>query len=327
MAKNCSHLDQIQAVSPLTAGCEECLRTGDDWVHLRLCLKCGHVGCCDDSKNKHATAHFHATGHPVIESLEPGENWRWCYLDEILASGIGEADTPAYESANVVRDNASTANGASNDGKFSVRQPLPLVDISANGHSRGMFKSICQRVRRCNKKNFEPTLELAVEIAREGREGRRIGTLFTFGDADAVLARSRPLILDPLAGHTKEAREIRDPNLRGTIKELAQLDGAFVVSDQGIVVSACRYLDAAASDVTLPYGMASRHLAGASISQVTDAVAIVVSESSMVRVFDDGSLVAEIIPELWLMDHYNVQLSAPYQEEVVGDLAVLTAKA
>ena len=329
MAKNCSHLNQIQAVSPHTAGCDECLRTGDDWVHLRLCLKCGHVGCCDDSKKKHATAHFHATGHPVIESLEPGENWRWCYLDEILlASGIGEADTPAYEGANLLRDDAPTPNGASNDGKFSVRQPLPLVgNISANGRSGGMFKSICRRVRRCNKKNLEPTIELAVEIAREGREGRRIGTLFTFGDADAVLARSRPLILDPLAGHTQEARQIRDPNLRGTIKELAQLDGAFVVSDQGIVVSACRYLDAAASDVALPYGMASRHLAGASISQVTDAVAIVVSESSMVRVFDDGKLVAEIIPELWLMDHYNVQMSEPYQEERVGDLAVLTAKA
>ena len=207
------------------------------------------------------------------------------------------------------------------------RQPLPLVgDTSVNGRSSGMFKSICKRVRRCNKKNLEPTIELAVEIAREGREGRRIGTLFTFGDADGVLARSRPLILDPLAGHPEQSREIRDPNLRGTIKELAQLDGAFVISDQGIVVSACRYLDAMASEIVLPYGMASRHLAGASISQVTDAVAIVVSESSMVRVFDDGKLVAEIIPELWLMDYYNVQLSAPYQEERVGDLAVLTAK-
>jgi len=188
-----------------------------------------------------------------------------------------------------------------------------------------MFKSICRRVRRCDKKNLEPLIELAVEIAREGREGRRIGTLFTFGDADEVLRHSRPLILDPVAGHPEEARQIRDVNLRGTIKELAQLDGAFVVSDQGIVVSACRYLDAMASDVALPYGMASRHLAGASISQVTDAVAIVVSESSMVRVFDDGKLVAEIIPELWLMDHYNVQLSKPYEEERVGDLAVLTA--
>ena len=196
-----------------------------------------------------------------------------------------------------------------------------------NGGGRGMFKSVCRLVRSGDKKNLEALIELAVEIAREGREGRRIGTLFTFGDADAVLKHSRPLILDPLAGHTEEARQIRDVNLRGTVKELAQLDGAFVVSDQGIVVAACRYLDAMVSDVALPYGMASRHLAGASISQVTDAVSIVVSESSMVRVFDDGKLVAEIIPELWLMDQYNVQLSRPYDEERLGDLAVLTAKA
>jgi DNA integrity scanning protein DisA with diadenylate cyclase activity len=227
-----------------------------------------------------------------------------------------------------MRDDIQVPNGASNGRTVPTHQPLPLVgDISASGSNGGMFKSICQQVRRCDKKNFEPTIELAVEIAREGREGRRIGTLFTFGDAEEVLARSRPLILDPLAGHNEQARHIKDPNLRGTIKELAQLDGAFVVSDQGIVVSACRYLDAAASDVALPYGMASRHLAGASISQITDTVAIVVSESSMVRVFDDGKLVAEIIPELWLMDRYNVQLAEPYQEEVVGDLAVLTAKA
>jgi diadenylate cyclase len=321
----CTHLDQIRTFIPQTSGCEECLRTGDDWVHLRLCLTCGHVGCCDDSKNKHATAHFHSAGHPVIESLEAGENWRWCYVDEILvASEIDENDTH-FEREGVMSNNTLALDRAASEGKFS-RQPLPLIgEVSANGRSRGMFKSICQRVRRCNKENLEPTIELAVEIAREGREGRRIGTLFTFGDADAVLERSRPLILDPLAGHTEEARQIRDVNLRGTIKELAQLDGAFVVSDQGIVVAACRYLDATVSDVSLHYGMASRHLAGASISQVTDAVAIVVSESSMVRVFDDGKLVAEIIPELWLLDHYNVQLSRPYQEERVGDLAVLTA--
>jgi diadenylate cyclase len=327
VAKSCKHIDQIAAVKPLSDGCEGCLRTGDEWVHLRLCLTCGHVGCCDDSKNKHATAHFRSTDHPVIESLEPGEDWRWCYIDQILSSKHDKAGVPSEESDNVMPDETRTAISGTNKIEPSILQSLPIVgDTSANGRNRGMFKSICQRVRRCNKKNLEPTIELAVEIAREGREGRRIGTLFTFGDADAVLARSRPLILDPLAGHTEQARQIRDPNLRGTIKELAQLDGAFVVSDQGIVVSACRYLDAMASGVALPFGMASRHLAGASISQVTDAVAIVVSESSMVRVFDDGKLVAEIIPELWLMDHYNVQLTAPYEEEHVGDLAVLTAK-
>jgi diadenylate cyclase len=176
-------------------------------------------------------------------------------------------------------------------------------------------------------KSIWPTIELAVEIAREGREGRRIGTLFVFGDADSVLAKSRPLILDPLAGHSDEAKHITDPNLRGTIKELAQLDGAFVISNDGTVVAACRYLDAVASDVVLPYGLASRHLAGASISQLTDAVAIVVSESSMVRIFDDGKLVAEIIPELWLMDHYNVQLPALVDATVIGGSPALAATA
>jgi diadenylate cyclase len=328
MAGKCTHIEQTEAVPPRTDGCEECLLTGDEWLHLRLCISCGHVGCCDDSKNKHATAHFNATQHPVIESLEPGEGWRWCYVDEILMPPEADfVDAPFEERRDMMRDFSESTTGSTPGRTPTARLPLPLAGDTSTGQSRGMFKAICQRVRRCNKRNLEPTIELAVEIAREGREGRRIGTLFTFGDADGVLARSRPLILDPLAGHSEELREIRDPNLRGTIKELAQLDGAFVVSDQGIVVSACRYLDAVASDVLLPYGMASRHLAGASISKVTDAVAIVVSESSMVRVFDDGRLVAEIIPELWLFDHYDVQLSKPYQEERVGDLAVITAEA
>jgi len=80
----CSHLDQINDVTASAEGCEECLQTGDNWVHLRICLICGHVGCCDSSKNKHATRHFHDTGHPIIQSFEPGENWRWCYVDETI---------------------------------------------------------------------------------------------------------------------------------------------------------------------------------------------------------------------------------------------------
>ena len=80
----CSHLSCIRPVAPSTKGCEECLASGDDWVHLRLCLTCGHGGCCDQSKNKHATRHFQATGHPLTASLEPGEDWRWCYVDQLL---------------------------------------------------------------------------------------------------------------------------------------------------------------------------------------------------------------------------------------------------
>jgi K+:H+ antiporter len=82
-ATECSHLDQIQQVFPSADGCEDCLRMGDTWVHLRICMTCGHVGCCDSSKNKHATAHFRRTTHPIVKSMEPGEDWGWCYADEV----------------------------------------------------------------------------------------------------------------------------------------------------------------------------------------------------------------------------------------------------
>ena len=81
---SCAHLETIQEVTPSAPGCEECLRTGDRWLHLRLCLTCGHVGCCDSSPGRHATKHFHATEHPLIQSHEPGESWRWCYVDEVM---------------------------------------------------------------------------------------------------------------------------------------------------------------------------------------------------------------------------------------------------
>jgi uncharacterized UBP type Zn finger protein len=79
----CTHLDMINVVTPEARGCVDCLKTGDTWVHLRLCLTCGYVGCCDQSKNKHARKHWHASGHPIIQSLERGEDWRWCFIDEI----------------------------------------------------------------------------------------------------------------------------------------------------------------------------------------------------------------------------------------------------
>jgi uncharacterized UBP type Zn finger protein len=82
--QRCTHLDQIYDVRPTAQGCEECLQMGDTWVHLRECLTCGHVGCCDNSKNKHARKHFHAAGHPIIRSFERGETWRWCYIDTTL---------------------------------------------------------------------------------------------------------------------------------------------------------------------------------------------------------------------------------------------------
>jgi DNA integrity scanning protein DisA with diadenylate cyclase activity len=187
-----------------------------------------------------------------------------------------------------------------------------------------MFESILSQVTEYDPATFEPLIELAVEIAREGREGRRIGTLFTLGDHEAVLAHSRLLILDPLGYHPAEFRQISDPNLRGTIKELAQLDGAFVISSAGIFVSACRYLEAPSTGVELPLGLGSRHLAGAAISAVTEAVAVVVSESATVRVFWHGKLMAEIIPELWLLKRYDIQLRGPVTKENAGDLLIVT---
>ncbi len=81
----CSHLDEIEVfeLPQSVAGCEDCLRDGGVWLHLRICLACGHVGCCDDSPNRHATAHHHSSGHALIRSLEPGEDWSWCYFDEL----------------------------------------------------------------------------------------------------------------------------------------------------------------------------------------------------------------------------------------------------
>ena len=89
MATSCGHLEQIHDVHPRTPnGCEECLKSGGRWVHLRLCLTCGHVGCCDNSPNKHATKHFHATQHPIIRSFEPDEEWGWCYLDQLYMEQV-----------------------------------------------------------------------------------------------------------------------------------------------------------------------------------------------------------------------------------------------
>lgn len=189
-----------------------------------------------------------------------------------------------------------------------------------------MFESLLCQLPPFDPAVFEPLLELAVEIAREGREGRRIGTLFTLGDEAAVLGKSRPLILDPLAGHARELRHVGDANLRGTIKELAQLDGAFVVSGDGVFEAACRYLDASAADIDVPMGLGSRHVAGASITRMTRAVAIVVSEASIVRVFCTGEMVGEILPEVWMMSRHNVLLKGAVQEEHVPGLAVVTPR-
>jgi hypothetical protein len=97
MPRTCTHLDQVDVdVTPSSSGCEDCLRIGGRWVHLRLCMICGHVGCCDNSPNRHATAHAGATEHPIIRSYEPGEDWWWCYPDDAIVEVPDAPPAPSH---------------------------------------------------------------------------------------------------------------------------------------------------------------------------------------------------------------------------------------
>jgi len=97
MAETCTHMDTVNEVTPSGPGCEECTRTGGTWLHLRLCMACGHVGCCDSSPGKHATAHYRASpGHPLVRSYEPGEDWWWCYADDLGFEVVGAPAAPSH---------------------------------------------------------------------------------------------------------------------------------------------------------------------------------------------------------------------------------------
>jgi diadenylate cyclase len=164
---------------------------------------------------------------------------------------------------------------------------------------------------------LEEVVELGVELAREGREGHKIGTMFVVGDADNVLEQSRPLLLDPLQGHPRELLHVSRPEFRENVKELAQLDGAFVVDDRGTFVAACRFVEV---DVTSPAnflpGLGTRHAGAASITRSTRAIAVVVSQSSIVRVYAAGEIRAEIIPELFLLTREQLFARDPAVRQV-----------
>ena len=96
MGDTCTHLGSVADVAPSSEGCEDCLRTGGRWVHLRMCMACGHVGCCDNSPNRHASGHHAASGHPLIRSYEPGEDWWWCYPQELIFEVAGAPPAPSH---------------------------------------------------------------------------------------------------------------------------------------------------------------------------------------------------------------------------------------
>jgi diadenylate cyclase len=214
----------------------------------------------------------------------------------LFVNGVRYAGTMDLDGLLDAVEDAAGSPGSSLGGRSVSESTGPLAEL---------LDEVCSERRGVNNRTLRRVVNLAVEIAREGREGRKIGTLFVVGDSAAVLEHSRPMILDPLYGHPHESKRIEDPDLRETLKELAQLDGAFVVSDGGVVLSGARYIDAVSNHLELPLGLGSRHVAAASVSSRTEAVAVAVSESSTVRMFDDGELVAEIVPELWLLGGFG----------------------
>ena len=213
-----------------------------------------------------------------------------------------------------MKDRGEGVNQVANDSVLTPLQSiLGEIDLAAAGASSETLVTVT---------------DLAIEIAREGREGRKIGTLFTVGSESKVLAHSGCLILDPLSGHPIENRSIQDPDLRETIKELAQLDGGFVVSGRGTVLSACRYFESQLPNSKQPLGLGTRHIAAASISGTTGAVAVVVSESSIVRLYAGGILVNEILPELWLLHRHMPHIAKPIlTSDHIQNLAIVSERA
>jgi diadenylate cyclase len=215
---------------------------------------------------------------------------------------------------------------------FSVPNQASLTEWKALGYIlerfKGfrMFEHLCQLNPGCDRDVMQSIITLAVELAREGREGRRVGAIFVVGDEDTVLALSRPMILDPLACHETPLRHILDPDLRETVKELSLLDGAFVVSEDGTFIAACRYLSADARGIAMPMGLGSRHLSAAAITRSAKCTAVVLSESAVVRVFFKGEMVAEIVPDIWMLSREMTHLEGDIEERQYAGVRVFSLR-
>lgn len=178
---------------------------------------------------------------------------------------------------------------------YKTLDTLVVLDLSRESDvvtSKGISRDLIQGV---NPEVFETVLNLALELATEGREGRPLGTIFVIGDNEKVMELSRPLIMNPFRGYPEETRNIIDDSVHETIKEFSLLDGAFVIRGDGVVVSAGTHLDAALGEGGHKPGLGSRHMAAAGITDVTESVAISISGSTgMVRIFRKGRVVMEI---------------------------------
>ncbi|MGI8978301.1 MAG: DNA integrity scanning protein DisA nucleotide-binding domain protein [Pirellulaceae bacterium] len=162
---------------------------------------------------------------------------------------------------------------------------------------------------------LKTVVDLAVEIGREGREGKAVGTMFVVGDTRRVLSHCQPAGFDPVKGYPRNERDLHDPRVREAIKEVGTLDGAFIVSADGIVEKAAQLVDAPYANLTLSKGLGSRHWAGAAISKVTNAIAVVVSQSSgTVRIFQNGDVMLRIEPFRQAMKWRDFEYERPGEE-------------
>ncbi|MBI4224411.1 MAG: DNA integrity scanning protein DisA nucleotide-binding domain protein [Deltaproteobacteria bacterium] len=188
-------------------------------------------------------------------------------------------------------DKVVCAVGSAETGVLDQIQILDTAKDSEIVMSRGM-KNIAENIR---PEVFQTVLHLSIELAEKGREGKPVGTIFVVGDHEKVLPLTKQMIINPFKGYEEEERNVVAPSLKETIREFAAMDGAFIVSGEGIVLTAGAYLGAACEEANLPRGLGSRHLAAAGITNLTGAVAFVISESSGdVRIFKNGKILTQI---------------------------------
>lgn len=241
----------------------------------------------------------------VLVAADSAEDLQGAAAAGLQAIELGMADSPVYDRLTqalleAVADDL-LAPGSSVVAMYSGFDADAIDSISVVNLGEHLDRLTGRDLRRLETRvpldTLKLVVDLAVEIGREGREGKPIGTMFVVGDTRKVLASSRPVGFDPVRGYSRKDRSLVDPRVREGIKEIAQMDGAIIVSSDAIAEAACRYVDSSAATITLSKGLGARHWAAAAISRATKAVAVTVSQSTgTVRIFQNGEVMLRIEP-------------------------------
>ncbi len=253
----------------------------------------------------------------VADTEEQAEGARELGIDVVVIDMI---DSPVNEKLSQALlesvANDTLVPGAEVIAVYSGFEPETLDSISfirLDVHLRRLTpKDLRQLETSVPLDTLKQVIDLAVEIGREGREGKPVGTMFVVGDSRKTLQSSHPTGFDPVKGYARKDRNLDDPRVREGIKEVAQMDGAFIVSSDGTVEAGCRLVDASAASITLSKGLGSRHWAAAAVTRKTKSVAVVVSESSgTVRIFQNGEVMLRIEPFRRAMKWKDFEFESP----------------